>query len=185
MSSISTQRLFYFSGDSVGSLSRKASEQDETFLKAFDHAMLGSGIRIALGPFKFLYPLMDKQWIRSCRMTYQLAETYVNKALQHRQVTMKAKEKETEPSLKSYILLYGIAEQTNDKIELRNGILQALMAAQETTASLISNVFFLLSRHPRVWHRLRKEVVTYPREEGLGSKLPPSLALPQQRSQRE
>ena len=52
-----------------------------------------------------------------------------------------------------------MAEQINDKMELRNQILQALMAAQETIAVLISNVFFLLSRHPLVWQRLRKEII--------------------------
>lgn len=58
------------------------------------------------------------------------------------------------------ILLYSLADQTGDRTELRNQILQALMAAQETTAVLISNVFFLLSRHPAVWQRLRMEVIS-------------------------
>lgn len=58
-----------------------------------------------------------------------------------------------------HILLHGMAEQTEDRTELRNQILQALMAAQETTSILIRNVFFLLSRHPIVWQRLRREVL--------------------------
>jgi len=40
--------------------------------------------------------------------------------------------------------MYAMAEQKEDRIELCNQILQALMA---TTAVLISNVFLLLSRH--------------------------------------
>ena len=44
-----------------------------------------------------------------------------------------------------------MAQKTEDKKELRNEILQALMAAQETTAALISNVFFLLSRNEFIW----------------------------------
>lgn len=53
-----------------------------------------------------------------------------------------------------------MAEQTEDRTQLRNEILQALMAAQETTAVLISNVFFLLSRHPSVWKELRQEALS-------------------------
>ena len=34
------------------------------------------------------------------------------------------------------------------------------MAAQETTSVLISNVFFLLARHPNVWQRLRQEALS-------------------------
>lgn len=56
-------------------------------------------------------------------------------------------------------LLQGMAEQTDDPFTLRNEILQALMAAQETTASLICNVFFLLSRHKPVWRKLHQHVV--------------------------
>lgn len=64
-----------------------------------------------------------------------------------------------------HILLHAMAEQTNNKTELRNESLQALMAAQETTAVLISNVFFVLSRHPSVWQQLRVEVLSLMSQE--------------------
>ena len=57
------------------------------------------------------------------------------------------------------VLLCTMAEQTDDGETLRNEILQALMAAQNTTAALISNVFFLLSRHQSIWRQLRHEVL--------------------------
>lgn len=124
--------------------------------------MLGSGIQIALGPFKFLYRYMDPKWLASCKITHQFAEKYVHRALQHRQTITKEvsqAEKVSEGTRKPYVLLFGMAEQTGDTVELRNEVLQALMAAQETTAALISNVFFLLSRNAVVWQRLRKEIV--------------------------
>lgn len=124
--------------------------------------MLGSGIQIALGPFKFLYRYMDPKWLASCKITHQFAEKYVHRALQHRQTITKEvsqAEKVSEGTRKPYVLLFGMAEQTGDTVELRNEVLQALMAAQETTAALISNFFFLLSRNAVVWQRLRKEIV--------------------------
>ena len=124
--------------------------------------MFGSGFRIALGPLKFLF--RDSKWPRSCEITHRFADYNVDKALQWRQERMHLeKMQSTGGELKDHrqqhILLHGMAEQTEDRTELRNQILQALMAAQETTSVLISNVFFLLSKHPNVWQRLRREAL--------------------------
>ncbi|KAL8965639.1 MAG: hypothetical protein Q9183_003754, partial [Haloplaca sp. 2 TL-2023] len=148
---LDTATLFLF-GESINSLSNETSQEAQTFLKAFDHAMQGSGIRIALGPVKILYPYFNSGWLKSCKRTHQFADKCVAKALRDRHLS----------SARPYTLLSGMASQTDDKLTLRNEILQALMAAQETTAALISNVFFLLSRHPSVWNRLRDEVSSAP-----------------------
>ena len=124
--------------------------------------MFGSGFRIALGPLKFLF--RDSKWPRSCEITHRFADSYVDKALQWRQEGMHLEKMqsaggELKDHRQQHILLHGMAEQTEDRTELRNHILQALMATQETTSILISNVFFQLSRHPIVWQRLRREVL--------------------------
>ncbi len=143
------------------SLSGRTSVEADLFLKAFDYAMFGSGFRIALGPFKFLH--RDPKWLEACKLTHKFAENYVDKALSYRQASSSEKEEfslKDRNDRKRHILLFSLAEQTGDRMELRNQILQALMAAQETTAVLISNVFFVLSRHPAVWQSLREEVIS-------------------------
>lgn len=55
-------------------------------------------------------------------------------------------------------MLQGLATQMYDVHYIRSQILQGMMAFQETTAVLIANTMFLLSRHPRYWSRLRHEV---------------------------
>ncbi len=124
--------------------------------------MFGSGFRIALGPLRFLF--RDSKWPAACEETHRFADYYVDKALQWRQertqlLNVQATRGELKDHRQQHILLHGMAEQTEDRTELRNQILQALMAAQETTSVLISNVFFLFSRHPTVWQRLRQEVL--------------------------
>jgi hypothetical protein len=52
-----------------------------------------------------------------------------------------------------------MAEKTGDRAFLRNQVLQAVMASQDTTSNLIGNVFFLLARHPDIWQKVRKEVL--------------------------
>lgn len=125
--------------------------------------MQGSGVQIALGPFGFLYRYVNSKWLESCKITHNFADRYVDKALQYRRTMMESIKNPTEKAggtQQPYVLLFGVAEQTADWTELRNVILQVLMAAQENTAPLISNVFFLLSRNQSVWQRLRAEVST-------------------------
>lgn len=119
--------------------------------------MFGSGLRAILGPLRFLF--RDSKW------PHDLADYYVDKALLWRQDCMsQERSQSTDEDVKDlrqqHILLHGMAEQTGDRTEPRNQILQALMAAQETTSVLISNVFFLLPKHPTVWQRLRQEVLS-------------------------
>ena len=158
---LDTATLFLF-GESANSLSKNTTSETQTFLQAFDHAMLGSEIRIHFGPFKFLYPYIDTKWLKSCAVTHRFVDRFVEMALDYRrrQATKTPSLTPREDDSKSKpILLHAIAEQTEDTVELRYEILQALMAAQETTATLISNAFFLLSRHSLVWKKLHNEVL--------------------------
>ena len=131
-------------------------------MKAFDYAMFGSGFRIALGRFKILWP--TRQWLKSCQTTHSFVDQYVDKALEHRSRFLTANKVGASAQQSNLTvgqnLLYAMAEQTGDRTSLRNESLQAMMAAQETTAVLVSNVVFLLARHENVWHRLRSEVLT-------------------------
>ncbi|KAL8679028.1 MAG: hypothetical protein Q9186_004656 [Xanthomendoza sp. 1 TL-2023] len=151
--------LFLF-GESVEAVSEDISTEREDFLNAFDHCMFGSAVRIALGPLKPLYRLVDSKWLTACDTTHRFVERYVQKALQYRWSHDKHGESEMASTGQTpHVLLCDMAKLTDDPLELRDGLLQALMAAQKTTAALISNVFFLLARHPAVWQTLREEVL--------------------------
>ncbi|KAL8669531.1 MAG: hypothetical protein Q9168_005875, partial [Polycauliona sp. 1 TL-2023] len=165
----STEFLF---GESFGALSNTSSKDSQAFMNAFDIAMFGSGFRIALGPFKFLY--RSSKWREACKTTHEFADKYVQKALEYRHSVMSntsdtaTKDIDDETSSfgsRSKPLIYHLALQTSSPLTLRNEILQALMAAQGTTAALLSNVFFVLARHPAVWEKLRQEVLALGDEE--------------------
>jgi cytochrome P450 len=113
-------------------------------------------MRIALGPLSFILP--KKRWLEACAKSHRFADHYVQKALSYREEFLTGKI--NSKSSKASILLYNMAEQTGDPIYLRNQILQALMAAQETTANLLGNIFFLISRNPDVFRKLKSEVLT-------------------------
>ncbi|KAL8852436.1 MAG: hypothetical protein Q9221_002666 [Calogaya cf. arnoldii] len=166
----STEFLF---GESFGALSNSTSKDSHAFMEAFNHAMFGSGFRIALGPFKFLY--QNAKWQEACKTTHAFADKYVQKALEYRQSVFSGSSlindknninmDESRFPTRSKPLLYHLALQTSSPLTLRNEILQVLMAAEGTTAALLSNVFFLLARHPSIYEKLRQEVLALGGEE--------------------
>ena len=57
-----------------------------------------------------------------------------------------------------YIFLHALAADTQDPKVLRDNLLNILLAGRDTTASLLSSVFYYLSRNKRAWNRLLTEV---------------------------
>ena len=57
-----------------------------------------------------------------------------------------------------YVFLHQMAKQSDNKEELRDQIINTLIAGRDTTASLLSNTMFTLSRRPDVWRKVRAEV---------------------------
>ncbi|KAE9377405.1 cytochrome P450 alkane hydroxylase-like protein [Stipitochalara longipes BDJ] len=57
-----------------------------------------------------------------------------------------------------YVFLNELAKETDNREELRDQILNVLLAGRDTTASLLSNTFWELARHPEIYSKLREEV---------------------------
>jgi hypothetical protein len=171
--------MYLVLGQSLSELSNYGSEDSEmmpppvdptTFLNAFQTVLKGLEIRIVLGRLRVLLP--QSEWVSSVKIAHRFIDYYVNKAQRHdhQQDHSPSRDgRENEPSAGERIaakkepyrsLLQGLMEQTDDKIEIRNQIIQAMMAAQDTTSVLLSNTLFLLSRHPSIWTRLRSEVLS-------------------------
>ena len=138
-------------GESIDDLSPSAGSD---LGKAFDEAMFGSGMRIALGPLGFL--AKSKKWLSACQTTRSFAEKYVQRALEYSSVQSKEHLSSDE---KKRVLLYNLADHVKDTDRLRNDILQAFFVSQGTTANCVSNVLFLVARQDGMWQELRQEVL--------------------------
>jgi cytochrome P450 len=146
--------LFLF-GEPIGMLSGSPPPHAEGFLDAFQAGFNGCGMRIALGPLKILMP--TGSWLKACKTTHDFADVYVDRAIQYRERYDQATNKGA--PAKSRTLLYNMAQQTTNKSVLRDQIIQAMMAATETTAALISNVIHMLATNPSVFKKLRDEIL--------------------------
>ena len=91
------------------------------------------------------------------------ADELINKALSNRHL---ASEKSTkEPGRVTF--LSQLAAETTNRVEIRSELLNLLLAGRDTTATLMANVFFELSRRPEIQSRLRREIDT-----NIGADLP-------------
>ena len=85
---------------------------------------------------------------------------YVDKLVEK---SLSSKQLESLPTATSkprYVFVHELVSQTTDKVRIRNEALSVLFAARDTTAGLLTNVWFELSKRPDIWTRLRDEVDT-------------------------
>lgn len=140
-------------GESTNSL---LADQDgyhsklEGFAESVQYAQDRMAIHIALGKWALLKP--DPKFQHHVRVVHKFVDELVQKALQGNGSDCK-----TQP----YVLLRALVEDVKDPIQIRDEVLNILIAGRDTTASLISNIFFMLSTRPQLWSMLRNEVLTH------------------------
>lgn len=122
------------------------------FAGAFNYSQSMLFFRISL---QMLYFIGDGLKFRRCnKVVHEFTDFYVKKALN-------ASDKELEKlSRGGYVFLYELIKQTRDPIVLRDQCLNILLAARDTTAGLLSFVFFELARNPQILQKLREEIKT-------------------------
>lgn len=57
-----------------------------------------------------------------------------------------------------YVFLNELVKETQDPLQIRAEVLNVLLAGRDTTASLLSNAWFVLAKRPDIWAKLRAEV---------------------------
>lgn len=155
---LDTATLWLF-GESFESLSGAGADKAEAFIHSFAYSLGVGGFRMALGPLQFLH--YSSKWRESNRANQAFIEKYVDLAVARHHNSATTQEKAGAAGAKKRpALLDAMAEQSSDKETLRNAACQAFIAAHETTACLISNLFWILARHPEMWVKLRTEALT-------------------------
>ncbi|PYI00619.1 cytochrome P450 [Aspergillus sclerotiicarbonarius CBS 121057] len=144
-----TEFLF---GQSVGSLRMAQSELG--FAPAFNYSLEAIWMNLLLGPFSIFN--RDRKAEECNRICREFAEQFVEDAVYAAQ----SEKKHPETKRKSYIFSHELARQTSDKRRILDELLNVLMAGRDTTASLLSNMFFMLAKYPATWDKLRREVAS-------------------------
>ncbi|KAL9122969.1 MAG: hypothetical protein Q9187_000476 [Circinaria calcarea] len=153
---IATEFLF---GESILSLIHPdAMEAD--FVKAFHEAQIGIEKRWQMGGLaKFAYM---PDFHRNVDKVHGFIDRHVEKAIAFQNLRTKEEEQRSEGAGTEKdgkrIFLHELAQATSDRRVLRDELLTMFGGGPDITAALLSNLFFVLARRPRIWTRLRDEV---------------------------
>ena len=147
----------YLFGESVGLLSPNASRFAQDFHNALDYAQKGTIFRLRLGKIMWIHH--DKKFREACATVHAFGDKFVKKALDIRHRRINFGDEKTETGRKQYVFLDELAKDCDDPVMLSDQIVNMLLAARDTTAGLLSFIFFMLARRPDVWEKLRLEVL--------------------------
>lgn len=162
-----TEFLF---GKSVRSLSAEGADEAEArFAEAFTVAQAEGLDLIRLGPLARLLGAKRRLSTgeRAVDVVHAYVDQFVDEAVRYREGLEMGEKSEEGEEGKKYVFLHELAKQTKDKRRLRDELLNVLLAGRDTTASLLGNLFWVLSKRPDVWAKLREEI-----EQQLGGKTP-------------
>ncbi|KAK2741586.1 hypothetical protein FQN57_005569 [Myotisia sp. PD_48] len=108
---------------------------------------LGSSLRFGV-PFA----IKNKAYRNAKATIHSFADYYVDKA-----INLYRSEKLAVPTDR-YVFLHELVKETQDPTILRAEALNILLAGRDTTASLLSNLFNILSKRPDAWSKLQDEI---------------------------
>ena len=94
----------------------------------------------------------------ACTSTIDFVDYYVAKGLAKRDQLLM--EKSNSEKRGRYVFIDELVRQTTDPIQIRSELLNILLAGRDTTASLLTNTWFMLSKRPDIWRRLQADIAT-------------------------
>lgn len=145
-----TEFLF---GESVHTLAPHQSAAAASFAADFIGAQGGLAFRIRIGPLNKFH--RSSEFIGAVQRSRAYVDQFVQKAIRLHQSPHHDEFKDTN---QHYGFLNELSKWTLDATELTDQLLNILLAGRDTTASLLSMVFFTLARRNDVWKNLKAEV---------------------------
>jgi cytochrome P450 len=122
------------------------------FYTALCPCLLWMGARMAFGAVARNIP--NKKWKADIQIVHEFVDRQIDIAMRKFSV-----ESEQKPTTKQMNLVDILVTETSNRYEIRSQILQAILVTQDTTAILLSNAIFNLSRNSSIWKSLREEVL--------------------------
>ena len=128
------------------------SSDAHDFIKAYHCGQTMVGKRLHLPQWNIL--TRDKRFWSSCKIAHDLVDRYVNKARQNADQS-----EPQEGKSQRYISAQELVERTTEFNSIRNQLLNIFLPAHEAVGVALINVFFNLARNPRVYEKLRAEIL--------------------------
>ncbi|KAF2644790.1 cytochrome P450 [Massarina eburnea CBS 473.64] len=150
-----TEFLFNHSTNSLRVLGDDSGSAEAAFAKAFSSSMDDILQHFRAGPLHF-FRRGKKEGLEAVRVCHEYVERFVDEAIAWRRERDVGNVEEKEGD--RYIFIRELVKQTTDRTALRNELINVLLAGRDTTASLLSNMFFEIATKSGIWERLKEEV---------------------------
>lgn len=150
-----TEFLF---GKSAHSLTSPEGSEAAEFGEAFDLAQSRLGQRSRLGRLVAL--VRDKKFDNACKVVHQFADEIILSALERSRPKDAEKSIESKDHPERYTFLDELVKSTQNPKQIRDELLNILLAGRDTTASLLGNTLHVLAQRPDIWKALKAEVDT-------------------------
>ena len=145
-------------GESSNVLEPDTNANPDTFVKAFDQALLRLAQRLHLGRLWFLAG-QTQQFRADYRRVHDFIDSFVTKAIKEQDLNDKTVPDDVnDGTSKVYFLPKELGKEVRDPVELRYQLLHIFFPARDSIAIAVTNIFFFLSRYPEIFAKLRKEV---------------------------
>lgn len=144
-----TEFLF---GESTETLTKTSSDG---FAEAFTRGQEYIAHKSRWGRMADLFPA-NRRFTQDQKFVHDYVDYYVDKALAKRSQLLQEKSNADKPG--RYIFIDELVRQTTDRVSIRSEALNILLAGRDTTASLLTNVFFMLAKRPDIWQKLQAEI---------------------------
>ena len=146
-----TEFLF---GESTESLTK---DSNDGFSEAFTQSQDFIGNLARWGNWAKLFPA-NKRFKKDRDFVHSFVDYYVQKGLAKRSQLLAKKDSTADTG--RYVFIDELVRQTTDPIRIRSELLNILLAGRDTTASLLSNAWFMLAKRPDIWEKVQAEVAT-------------------------
>ena len=152
---IDTATEFLF-GESTNVLLKKDSPKSRANLQ-FAEAWHRSQLDVLDSVRSGLFYRAPRQFKEDVKVVNHYVGDYVQRGLQYRNDFIR--DPETAASKNGrYVFMHELVKAIDDPVRIRAEMLNVLLAGRDTTASLLSNMWFTLARRPDIWVKLQKEV---------------------------
>lgn len=149
--SVNSQSTALYSHDSGNT---KDLQEELDFTEAMNYAQEYIAWRMRIRVFRHF--ASSKKFRKACNTVKEFADRFVRIALdpdyKRPQILPGQKQK--------FVLLNELLSETRDPVELRDQVLQILLAGRDTTSALLCWTILLLARHPAEFQRLREVMVS-------------------------
>lgn len=154
-----TEFLFNHSTDSLRMADDDPNSADAVFGRAFTFAQEDIMVRLRWAFLDRFRP--NKKGRDAIRICHEYVDKFVDEAVRWR------REHDAEKAAggvyadgERYVFIRELAKQTDDKQRIRDELINILLAGRDTTASLLSNMWFEVAKRPEIFAKLRAEVAS-------------------------